>query len=219
VIRQLYRVYVGALPLGAITGAALGVVIWMHIHGVLVRLGPGYTELLPLFLTLAVVLELAPLAAGMVIAGRTGASLGAELGSMRLTEQIDALQMMGQSPNSYLVGPRVLACIMALPLLTVLIAAVAVLTGYVAENVGGTLGWSEYWNASIRELRLRDVVPAVLKTAVFGFVIGAAGCHAGLSATGGTEEVGQAATRGVVRSMLLVAVSDVLMVRLIQLAG
>src|SRR5450755_3888217 len=114
-IRQLYSVLLGALPLGLVAGFALGVVVWIHLHGVVES---AYVHKVPEYLALAVVLEFAPLGAGLVVAGRSGASLGAELGSMRLTEQIDALEVLGLSPMRKLVGPRVLACMVALPLLT-----------------------------------------------------------------------------------------------------
>jgi phospholipid/cholesterol/gamma-HCH transport system permease protein len=217
--RQLHHVLLGALPLSVVTGLALGVVIWMHLHGVLVRSGPGYTRLLPQFLALAVVLEFAPLSAGFIVAGRSGASLGAELGSMRLTEQIDALEVLGLSPLRYLVAPRVLACMLALPLLTVQIAALAIAGSYAAESLAGGMAWAEYWSASLLGLRLNDVIPATAKTVVFGFLVGVTGCYYGMSARGGTEGVGRAATRGVVVSILLVVVSDVVLVRLIQLVG
>jgi phospholipid/cholesterol/gamma-HCH transport system permease protein len=217
--RQLHHVLLGALPLSVVTGLALGVVIWMHLHGVLVRSGPGYTRLLPQFLALAVVLEFAPLSAGFIVAGRSGASLGAELGSMRLTEQIDALEVLGLSALRYLVAPRVLACVLALPLLTVQIAALAIAGSYAAESLAGGMAWAEYWNACLLGLRLNDVIPATAKTVVFGFLVGVTGCYYGMSARGGTEGVGRAATRGVVVSILLVVVSDVVLVRLIQLVG
>src|SRR6266481_3574630 len=160
VLQQLYQVHVGALPVSVVGGLALGVIIWMHLHGVLVRFGPGNVQLLPQALALAVVLELAPMGAGLIVAGRSGASLGAELGSMRLTEQIDALEVLGSSPIRTLVGPRVLACILALPLLTAFIIYSALGGGYVAEDLGGNLPWGEYRNACLSGLRLEDVVPA-----------------------------------------------------------
>src|SRR5438105_9158672 len=101
-LRQLYGVFLGALPLGLVAGFALGVVVWIHLHGVVER---AYIHKVPEYLALAVVLEFAPLGAGLVVAGRSGASLGAELGCMRLTEQIDALEVLGLSPMSKLVGP------------------------------------------------------------------------------------------------------------------
>jgi phospholipid/cholesterol/gamma-HCH transport system permease protein len=218
-LRQLYQIQVGALPLSMVAGLALGAVIWLHLHSVLLRFGPGYKELLPQALALAVVLEFAPLGAGFIVAGRSGASLGAELGSMRLTEQIDALEMLGVSPLYQLVGPRVLACMIALPLLTVVIAFLAVAGSYAAEFLGGSMTWRAYWGETLRGLRLEDVIPATLKTVVFGYLIGVTGCYFGTNATGGTEGVGRAATRGVVLSIFLVVVSNVLLVRAIQLLG
>lgn len=214
--QQLYAVYAGALPLGAVAGLALGVVIWMHLHGVLARFGPGNMGLLPQALALAVVLELAPIGAGLIVAGRTGASLGAELGAMRLTEQIDALEVLGLSPMTTLVGPRVLACVLALPLLTVYIAGLAIVGSFAAESMAGSMSWQQYWSESLRGLQLGDMVPATLKTLVFGYLIGVSGCYFGMHATGGTEGVGQASTRGVVVSIFLVLVADVVLVMVIQ---
>lgn len=215
--RQLYRIYLGALPLATVTGLALGVVIWLHLHGVLLRQGPGYTQLLPLALGMAVVREFAPMAAGFIVAGRSGASLGAELGSMRLSEQIDALEVLGLSPLRLLVAPRVLACMLTLPLLTVEIDLLAILGSFGAEWLGGKMSWAQYTSECLRGLRLADIVPATLKTVVFGYLIGVTGCYYGMNAQGGTEGVGRAATGGVVVSIFLVVVSNVLLVQLIHL--
>lgn len=215
-LRQLFGIYVGALPLSVVTGLALGVVIWMHLHGVLVRLAPGSTALLPRALALAVVMEFAPIGAGFIVAGRSGAGLGAEIGSMRLSEQIDAIEVLGMSPMRQLVGPRVLACMLALPLLTIKIAFLAILGGYLAEVLGGTMSWGEYLNETLKDLRIQDVVPATLKTIVFGYLVGVTSCYFGMKASGGTEGVGIAATRSVVLSIFLVVVSDVLLVKIIQ---
>jgi phospholipid/cholesterol/gamma-HCH transport system permease protein len=212
-------VLLGALPLASVTGLAMGVVIWLHLHGVLLRFGPGYKQLLPQALALGVVLEFAPIAAGCIVASRSGAGLGAELGSMRLTEQIDALEVLGLSPMKELIAPRVLACMLALPLLTVFIDYLALGGSFAAEAVGGSMSWLEYRNAYLSRLRLADVIPATLKTVVFGYLIGVTGCYFGMHAHGGTEGVGQAATRGVVVSLILVVIADVVLVRLIQLVG
>lgn len=214
---QLHTVLLGALPLGAAAGTAIGMVVWLHLRGTLQTVGgPGAVPYLPQALALAVVLELAPLAAGLIVAGRSGASLGAELGSMRLTEQIDALEVLGLSPLRELVAPRLLACMAALPLLTLFIAYLALGAGYLAEALGGSLSWTQYRTECLRVLTLRDAVPAVLKTVVFGYLIGVSGCWFGMNAHGGTEGVGQAATRGVVVSIFLVLISDVVLVKLIQ---
>src|SRR6185436_6511850 len=145
------------LPLALAGGFAVGAVIWMHGRNPLKAVGgPEAVSVLPQALSLVVVLELAPIVAGLIVAGRSGASLGAELGSMRQTEQIDALEMLGLSPLRELVGPRVLACMIALPLLTLFIAYLALGSRYLAEALGGTLSWRQYRNEMLRVLTLRD---------------------------------------------------------------
>lgn len=214
--RPLYAVLIGGLPLAAITGLALGVVIWLHTRDVLARTGTGAVEYLPTFLAAAVLLELAPVGAGLIVAARTGASLGAELASMRVSEQVDALELLGVSPVRRLVGPRVLACVLAVPLLHILIAATALGSGFVAEQVTGSTTLLKYDNAALRELVLEDVVPAGLKTLAFGLVVGVTGCFIGLNAREGSEGVGRAATDSVVACCLLVLATDVLLVLLIK---
>ena len=213
-VRQLYSVLIGALPLGVVAGIALGAVVWMHTHSVLAR--TGTVEYLPTVLAAAVLLELAPIGAGLIVAARTGASLGAELGAMKLGEQIDALEMLGLPPMRVLVGPRVLACMIALPLLHIFISCLALGSGFIAENIVGHTNWLRYQTACLKELYPADIIPAALKTIVFGFLIGISGCFYGLKASGGTEGVGRAATAAVVAACLLVLAADVFLVGLIQ---
>jgi phospholipid/cholesterol/gamma-HCH transport system permease protein len=136
---------------------------------------------------------------------------------VKLTEQIDALEVLGLSPLRELVAPRLLACMVELPVLTLFITYTALGAGYLAEAAGGSLSWTQYSNESLRVLTLRDVVPATLKTTVFGFLIGVVGCGKGMSADGGTEGVGRAATGAVVVSLFLVVIADVVLVKAIQL--
>lgn len=211
---QLYQILVGALALGLVAGLALGAVVWMHLHSALAH--TGTQEALPTFLSAAVLLELAPLGAGLILAARTGAALGAELGAMKQTEQIDALEMLGVQPFQVLVGPRVLACMVALPLLHIFIAVLALGSGYVADYLVSHTSWLKYQSLCLRELRAEDVIPAGLKTIAFGFLVGAAGCFHGFRAQGGTEGVGRAATAGVVTAALSVLVADVFLVAVIQ---
>src|SRR5205823_8848195 len=144
---QLHQVLLGALPLAMTAGVAIGVVVWMHLRGALQGVGgPGAVQYLPQALALAVVLEFAPMAAGLLVAGRSGASLGAELGSMRLTEQVDALEVLGLSPLRELVAPRVLACMLALPFLTLFITYFALAGSFATEWMGGGLSWTAYQN-------------------------------------------------------------------------
>ncbi len=213
-VSQLHNILLGSLPLGVVTGLALGAVVRIHMRGVV---EPQFLPKVPEYLALAVVVEFAPLGAGLIVAGRTGASLGAELGSMRLTEQIDALEMLGQSPLHKLIGPRVLAAMLTLPLLTIFIAFLSIGSGYLSEMIGGTLSWTQYKTYSLRSLTPRIILPATLKTVVFGFLVAVTGCFYGMRATGGTEGVGKAATQSVVTSIFVVMISNVLLVKLIQL--
>lgn len=215
-LKPLYAVVIGGLPLATVTGLALGVVIWLHTRDVLARTGTGAVEYLPTFLAAAVLLELAPVGAGLIVAARTGASLGAELASMKVSEQIDALELLGVSPLRRLVGPRVVACVLAVPVLHVLIAATALGSGFVAETLTGSTTYLKYDTAAMRELLLQDVIPAALKTLVFGLVVGVTGCFIGLNARDGSEGVGRAATDSVVACVLLVLAVDVLLVGLIK---
>jgi phospholipid/cholesterol/gamma-HCH transport system permease protein len=214
VARQLYLILLGSLPLGFIAGVALGVVVWMHLNGVVER---AFAAKVPEYLALVVALEFAPLGAGMVVAGRCGASLGAELSSMRLTEQIDALEAMGLPAMGYLVGPRTMAAMIALPLLTIYLAVFALGSSFLAEMAGGSMFASQYQLAIERGLAHAKIVPATLKTVAFGYLIAVAGCWHGLHAPPGAEGVGKAATRGVVLAIQLVLASNVLLVKLIQL--
>jgi phospholipid/cholesterol/gamma-HCH transport system permease protein len=193
-------------------------VIWLHTRDVLAQTFPPAVPYLPTFLAAAVLLELAPIAAGLILAARTGASLGAELASMKVSEQIDAMRMLGISPMRRLVGPRVLACVLAVPVLHVVISGTALVTGYVAEMVmsPGPASLARYQEAVLLKLQLVDVIPAALKTFVFGLVVGLVGCYAGLTAHEGSEGVGKAATDSVVLCSLFVLAVDVLLVMLIK---
>jgi phospholipid/cholesterol/gamma-HCH transport system permease protein len=215
---QFYRVLIGAVPLAVLAGVAIGAVVWMQLRGVLQSVGgPGAVQYLPQGLSLTVVLVLGPVIAGLLTAARSGATLGAELGAMRLNEQIDALEVLGLSPLRELVAPRLAACMMALPVLTTFVVYLALASGLLGELLGGSMTARQYVNECLRVLHLRDVVPAILKTAVYGYLIGLAGCWHGMNARGGTEGVGRAATRGVVYSLFGVLVAEIVLTRLLKL--
>ena len=215
-LRPLHGMVVGALPLALVTGIALGVVIWLHTRDVLARASPSAVEFLPTFLAAAVLLELAPLGAGLIVAARTGASLGAEIAAMKNGEQLDALELLGVSPLRRLIGPRVFACILAVPILHVLISTTAIASGFVAELASGNTTVLRYQTAVMRELYLADVLPAAMKTLAFGLVVGLTGCYIGLSARDGSDGVGRAATDSVVVCSLLVLATDVFLVGLLK---
>jgi phospholipid/cholesterol/gamma-HCH transport system permease protein len=142
---------------------------------------------------------------------------------MKLNEQIDALEVLGLPPMRVLVGPRVLACMITLPLLTILMAYIAIGSSYLAEFLGGNMSWSLYLTCVLRGLNGPNIgtvkiVLSTLKTVVFGYLVAVTGCYFGMNASGGTEGVGNAATRGVVASIFLVLIANVFLVKLIEMA-
>ncbi len=216
VLGQFERVAWGGLPVVVAAGTSVGLVTWMQVRRLLVEYGAE--ENLPSVLSAAVLVETGPVLASLLVAGRMGAGLGAELGSMTMTEEIDAREVLGAPTIGSIVAPRVIACALAVPLLTILLDTSALLGGLAAELTGGTLTAEVFQSRALDYLRLSDVIPATLKTVVFGFLVALIGCWSGLNADRSTEAVGKAATQGVVRSMLAVFCANVVLVPVIQLS-
>ncbi len=214
VVRQFERVAWGSLPIVAAAGFSVGLVTWLQTRRLL--LAYGLEDTIPSVLAAAVLVETGPVLAALLVAGRLGAGLAAEIGSMNLTEELDARAVLGSEPIAALYAPRVLACALAVPLLTLALDGSALLGGLLAELLGGTQSAQAYGQRTLDYLWLRDVVPATAKTAVFGLLVGLIGCWTGLSADRSTEAVGRAATRGVVRSTLAVFAANVVLVPLLQ---
>ena len=214
VLRQFERVAWGGLPVVASAGASVGLVTWLQVRRLLADYGAEAN--LPSVLSAAVLVETGPVLASLLVAGRMGAGLGAELGSMTMMEEIEAREVLGAPMISSLVAPRAVACALAVPLLTILLDAFALLGGLGAELAGGSLSAEAFQNRALDFLRLSDVVPATLKTVVFGLLVALIGCWTGLNADRSTEAVGNAATRGVVRSMLAVFAANVVLVPTLQ---
>jgi phospholipid/cholesterol/gamma-HCH transport system permease protein len=211
---QFERVAMGSLTIVAVAGFSVGLVTWLQTHRILAVYGVQAT--LPSILAAAVMVETGPMLTGLLVAGRLGAGLAAELGSMVLTEELEARTVLGAPTVPTLVAPRAIACAVAVPLLTVIMDATAILGGMTAEQLAGSLTAEAFWSRSLIYLRLSDVIPATLKTAAFGLLIGLIGCWTGLNTARSTEAVGHAATLGVVRAMLAVFVSNVVIVPWIQ---
>ncbi len=213
-IRQFERVAWGSLPIVIVAGLSFGIVTWLQTRRLLVSY--GLEDTLPSVLSAAVLVETGPMLASLLVAGRMGAGLAAEMGSMGLTEELDARQILGSPTIQALVAPRVLACALAMPLLTIVLDGSALLGGLVAELLGGKLSPDAYGQRTLDYLWLRDIVPSTLKTTIFGLLVGLVGCWTGLTADRSTEAVGHAATRGVVRAMLAVFAANVVLVPLLQ---
>lgn len=203
-----------ALPMVLLIGVSLGLVAWLHFGRLLGRF--ELDRLLPSSLMVAVVLELGPIAIGLVAAGRLATGMAAELAAMVGSEQIDALRCLGVSPHRRLVAPRLMACVILFPLLTVTVDYTALLGSFAAEWLSGQMTWAAYWRASLDHVRPVEAVLATLKTSLFGFLTGLLACWHGLSAPRTTEAVGQAATRALLSVTLAVLMANVLLVRLIQ---
>jgi phospholipid/cholesterol/gamma-HCH transport system permease protein len=212
-IRQLFELGCRSLPLIAASGFAVGIVLSMHTRASLARFGAE--ALIPAGLAIALVRETGPLTAGLLLSGRIGAGIGAELGAMKVTEQIDALEALAVDSFRYLVVTRVLACMMALPILTTVMNATGIVGGFAAETVITGMPLGTYLRQAFSSIQFSDLVPATLKTVVFGFIIGAVASYLGVNTTRGTEGVGQASTRSVVFASILLIVVNVVLVRLI----
>jgi len=215
-LRQLYELGVRSVPLIVVAGLAVGVVLSMHTRASLERFGAE--SLIPAGLALALVKETGPLTAGLLLSGRIGAGIGAELGAMKVTEQIDALEATAVDSFKYLVVTRVVACVIALPILTTFMNGAGVLGGYLAEAAVAHMSLQLYVDRAFSLIDFSDLIPATLKTAVFGFIIAVVSSYLGMTTAQGTEGVGRASTHSVVLSSVLLIVVNVLLVRLIFVA-
>jgi len=211
--RQLFELGVRSVPLIAAAGFAVGVVLSLHTRASLARFGAE--ALIPAGLAIALVRETGPLTAGLLLSGRIGAGIGAELGAMKVTEQIDALEALAVDSFRYLVVTRVVACIIALPILTTVMNFTGLLGGFTAEAAITGIGFEAYFRQAFYPIDFADLVPATLKTMVFGFIIGTVSSYLGINTTGGTEGVGRTATRSVVMSSIVLITTNVLLVRII----
>jgi len=212
-LRQCDAIGAQALPLVALAGAATGVVLSLETWDSLIRFGAK--SFLPSIIVFSMVKETGPIITGLVVSGRAGAGIGAELGSMKVTEQIDAMEASAVDPYRYLAATRVLACILMLPLLTITADFCGIFMGWVANTLAAPVSLHLFLENGLKNVEFADYIPPILKTAVFGAIIGAIACFQGMRTRGGTEGVGRSATSSVVLSSLFVIVADVVLVRLI----
>jgi len=202
-----------SLPLIAASGFALGVVLTLHTRSSLVQFGAE--ALIPAVQSLGFFNEIGPLVVGLLVAGRVGAGIGAELANMRVTEQIDAIEAISIDSFKLLVIPRILACTIVLPLLTVFMDVCGLIGGFLAENRISHLSLTLYLDQAFSRVTWTSVVPPTLKTAVFGFLIALVSGYYGYTTDEGASGVGRASTNSVVVSSLLIILVDVVLVKLI----
>jgi phospholipid/cholesterol/gamma-HCH transport system permease protein len=213
IARQLYELGWRSAPLIAVAGLAVGIVLSMHTRSSLERFGAE--SMIPAGLAIALIRETGPLTCGLLLAGRIGAGIGAELGAMRVTEQIDALEATAVDAFKYLVVTRAVACVIALPILTTVLNFSGILGGYIAEAAVSGMPLRLYIQRAFSLIDYADYVPATLKTMVFGFLIAIVSSYLGYNTTQGTEGVGRASTRAVVFSSMALIVVNVVLVKLI----
>ena len=210
-LRQVFEIGWRSAPLIVLSGLAVGAVLSMHTRSTLERFGAE--SMIPTALAFALVKETGPLVTGLLISGRVGAGIGAELGGMRVTEQIDALESLAVDSFKYLVVTRVAAAVVCLPLLTVLMNFSGLLGGFFAEAAISGASFAFYFQTAFSSLTFSDYIPPTLKTMVFGFLIGSTSSYLGYNATGGAEGVGRASTQSVVLSSILLIVANVILVK------
>jgi phospholipid/cholesterol/gamma-HCH transport system permease protein len=213
-VRQMDAVGSKSFPLVALAGAATGVVLSLQTRESLTRFGAK--AMLPAVIVFSLIKESGPVITALIVSGRVGAGIGAELGSMRVTEQIDAMEVSAVNPYKFLVSTRVMACILMLPLLTLCADASGIALGWISSTLADPISLQLFLHSGLKEAALSDFLPPTFKTAVFGLIIGVVSCFQGMRARGGTAGVGRSATSSVVLSSLFVILADVILVRLIQ---
>ncbi|SHG40590.1 phospholipid/cholesterol/gamma-HCH transport system permease protein [Flavobacterium segetis] len=214
-IRQCYSIGYKSLPLVTITGFIMGLVLTLQSRPTLAKFGAE--SWLPSMVALSLIREIAPVITALICAGKVSSGIGAELGSMKVTEQIDAMEVSAINPFKYLVVTRILATTLMIPLLVFYADAIGILGGYMGINIHSEVGLYRYLAEVLESLKFVDIFPATIKTFFFGFFIGMIGCYKGFNAANGTESVGKAANSAVVTASLSIFIIDMIAVQLTDL--
>jgi len=213
--RQAYVTGYRSIGIIALTGFILGFVLTLQSLPTMKQFGAvGY---IPGMVSISVIREIGPVIVGLICAGKISSSIGAELGSMNVTEQIDAMVVSGANPMQYLVVTRILACTIMIPLLTIFADVIALFGGFAASNLDGQMSPVLYFHKATSILEFSDILPSLIKTILFGFAIGFVGCFKGFYSNRGTESVGQAANSAVVTSSVWIIVIDAIVVQITNL--
>lgn len=215
--RQCYIIGYQSLPLIGLTGFIMGLVLTMQLRPSLIDY--GVESQLPAMVGVAIVREIGPVITALIFAGKIGSSIGAELGSMKVTEQIDAMEVSGTNPFKYLVVTRVLAATVMLPILILLSDAISLYGSYLGVNIRGFTSFPLFWNLVFDRLEFGDVLPAFFKSFFFGFAVGIIGCYKGYYSSKGTEGVGRSANTAVVVGSIVVFVIDLIAVQVTDILG
>ncbi|WP_372948590.1 MlaE family ABC transporter permease [Mariniphaga sp.] len=210
-LRQCFQIGYKTLPLISVTGLIMGLVLTIQSRPVLADFGA--VSMLPGMVALSIIREMGPVITALICAGKIGSGMGAELGSMKVSEQIDAMEVSSTHPIRFLVVTRVLAATLMIPILVLYADAAGILGSWGGANIKGSVSFVLFFNQAFRVVDFMDFIPAVIKTFFFGAVIGLVGCYKGYSAGRGTESVGKAANSAVVLASLLVIIVDLIAVQ------
>jgi len=205
-IRQCYQMGNRSFLLVGVTGFILGLVFTLQSRPTLMEFGAE--SWMPSMVSISIIREIGPVIIALICAGRIGSGIGAELGSMKVTEQIDAMEVSGTNPFKYLVVTRILATTLMLPLLIIMGDAVALFGSAIVENLKGEVSYMLYFNKVFDALKFSDIIPATVKSFFFGFAIGLVGCYKGYHCSKGTVGVGEASNAAVVYTSMLLFVID-----------
>jgi phospholipid/cholesterol/gamma-HCH transport system permease protein len=218
VLEQMDIIGVGSLPIVLLTGFFIGAVMVLQTAAQFERF--GQTALTADVVSLALVRELGPSITGLLVAGRNSSGIASELGSMLVTEQVDAMRAMGTDPVRKLVTPRVIATILMLPLLTAMADFMGLIGGYLVSALTLRLGAITFWTRALDILEFSDLVQGLSKPIFFGFILATVGCYQGLNVKGGTQGVGRATTQAVVTSSVFILITNFFLTKLmLYLAG
>ncbi|SEI40439.1 MlaE family ABC transporter permease [Flavobacterium terrigena] len=214
-IHQCYVIGYKSLPLVTITGFIMGLVLTIQSRPAMAKFGAE--SWIPGMVSLSLIREIAPVITALICAGRISSGIGAELGSMKVTEQIDAMEVSAINPYRYLVVTRTLATTLMIPILVIYADLIGIIGGYVGVNMHNEVNISRFFSQVFESLEYVDVLPATIKTFFFGFFIGIIGCYEGFNASSGTESVGKAANSAVVSASLTIFIIDMIAVQVTDL--
>ena len=211
VVRQSYLIGYKSFPLVAITGFIIGLVLTIQTRPTLAEFGAE--SWLPAMVSVSIIREIGPMITALIFAGKVGSGIGAEIASMKVSEQIDAMEVSGMNPFKYIVVTRIMAATLMLPLLVFVADAISMYGSYIGANLKGDVSFRLFFNLVFNTVAFSDVFPAVIKTFFFGFAVGLIGCYKGYTANRGTESVGEAANSAVVIGSLLIFLLDMIAVQ------
>lgn len=217
IVRQCFLIGYKSLPLVGLTGFIMGLVLTMQLRPFMIDY--GVESQLPAIVGIAIIREIGPVVTALIFAGKIGSSIGAELGSMRVTEQIDAMEVSGTNPFKYLVVTRIVATTFMLPILVLLSNAISLYGSFLGINIKGETSFQLFWSQVFESLEFKDILPAFIKTYFFGWAVGVIGSYKGYNSRKGTEGVGRSANSAVVLSSVMIFILDLLAVQITDLLG